>query len=149
METSESKTDPPSDRAALVARHMRFGWSSLFLFVLLGTLLEALLGFKWTPYMTNDTRQMLWRLAHAHGTLLALVHIAFALTLYIGMGTNLHRIVSPCLITASVLLPGGFFAGGLFTYNGDPGMGVLVVPLGACFMITAVFLIARSVVGKS
>jgi len=148
MEISESKQDPPSDPAALVTRHLRFGWSSLFLFVLLGTLLEALLGFKWTPYMTNDTRQMLWRLAHAHGTLLGLVHIAFALTLYIGKSKNLHRIVSPCLMTASILIPGGFFAGGIFTYNGDPGMGVLAVPFGACFMIISVFLIARSVVGK-
>ena len=149
METPESKTDSPSDRAALVARHLRFGWWSLFLFILLGTLLEALLGFKWTPYVTDDTRQMMWRLAHAHGTLFALVHIAFALTLNSGMGASLHRVVSPCLIAASVLLPGGFFTGGLITYNGDPGIGVMIVPLGACFMITAVFLIARCMTGKS
>ncbi len=140
----ESTTQDSSARAATVQRHLRFGWWSLFVFVLLGTVLEGLIGFKWTPYMTNDTRQMLWRLAHAHGTLLGLVHIAFALTVHSGASSRPHRWISPSLIAASILLPGGFFTGGIFTFNGDPGVGVLVVPLGACLMITAVLLVARS-----
>ncbi|MFP6586239.1 MAG: hypothetical protein VB814_01250 [Pirellulaceae bacterium] len=141
----ESATeDLTGRRTETVKRHLRFGWWSLFVFVLLGTVLEGLIGFKWMPYMTNDTRQVLWRLAHAHGTLLGLVHIAFALTVHSGVGAIPHRWISPSLITASILLPGGFFAGGIFTFNGDPGVGVLVVPLGACFMIAAVLLIARS-----
>jgi hypothetical protein len=131
-------------RTETVKRHLRFGWWSLFVFVLMGTVLEGLIGFKWTPYMTNDTRQVLWRLAHAHGTLLGLVHLAFALTVHSGESAMPHRWISPSLITASILLPGGFFAGGIFTFNGDPGVGVLVVPLGACFMIAAVLLIART-----
>ena len=151
---AESATeDSAIRRTETVKRHLRFGWWSLFVFVLLGTVLEGLIGFKWTPYMTNDTRQVLWRLAHAHGTLLGLVHIAFALTVHSGVSATLHRWISPSLIAASILLPGGFFAGGIFTFNGvgpmtlsppDPGLGIWVVPLGACFMIAAVLLIARS-----
>ena len=141
----ESTTeDSTVRRTETVKRHLRFGWWSLFVFILLGTVLEGLMGFKWTSYVTNDTRQMLWRLAHAHGTLLGLVHIAFALTVHSAVGATPHRWISPSLITASILLPGGFFAGGIFTFNGDPGVGVLVVPLGASFMIAAVLLIACS-----
>jgi len=129
-----------------VKRHLRFGWWSLFVFVLLGTILEGLLGFKSIQYVTadNEIRRMMWTLAHAHGTLLGLVHIAFALTVHSGVSATPHRWISPSLMTASILLPGGFFAGGIFPFENDPGVGVWVVPLGACFMIAAVLLIARS-----
>jgi hypothetical protein len=49
-----------------------------------------------------------------------------------------------CLLGASVLLPGGFFLGGLFLYGGDPGLGVLLVPLGALLLLVAVLLTARA-----
>lgn len=132
--------------AETVKRHLRFGWWSLFVFVLLGTILEGLLGFKSIQYVTDDIqiRRMMWTLAHAHGALLGLVHIAFALTVHSGASTTPHRWISPSLMTASILLPGGFFAGGIFPFENDPGVGVWVVPLGACFMIAAVLLIARS-----
>jgi len=143
--TVESATeDSTARRMETVKRHLRFGWWSLFVFVLLGTVLEGLLGFKWIPYVIGDIRRMMWTLAHAHGTLLGLVHIAFALTVHSGAGTMPHRWISPSLITASILLPGGFFAGGIFPFENDPDVGVWVVPLGACFMIAAVLLIARS-----
>jgi hypothetical protein len=144
-QNAELATEDSTVRLAeTVKRHLRFGWWSLFVFVLLGTILEGLLGFKWMPYETDDIRRMLWRLAHAHGTLLGLVHIAFALTVHSGVGTTPHRWISPSLMTASILLPGGFFASGIFPFPNDPGVGVWVVPLGACFMIAAVLLIARS-----
>ena len=54
------------------------------------------------------------------------------------------RLVSRCLIAASVLLPGGFFAGGVVYYAGDPGPGILLVPVGAFLLLTAVFLVARA-----
>ena len=43
---------------------------------------------------------------------------------------------------ASVLLPGGFFIGGFFIYDGDPGLGVFVVPVGALSLLIAVVLIS-------
>ncbi|HEY8174006.1 MAG TPA: hypothetical protein VIH21_13040, partial [Dehalococcoidia bacterium] len=57
-------------------RHLRFGWWSLFVFATLGLTLEALHGFKVRAYLdvSNDTRRLMWTLAHAHGTLLGLVH---------------------------------------------------------------------------
>jgi hypothetical protein len=49
------------------------------------------------------------------------------------------------LIGASVLLPGGFFLGGFFIYDGDPGLGALLVPVGGVLLLIAVFLTARGI----
>ena len=69
----------PSD---LTSRHLRFGWGSLLVFVLLGGVLEGMHGFKvdWYLAVGNETQRLMWRLAHAHGTFLSLVHVAFAFT---------------------------------------------------------------------
>jgi hypothetical protein len=129
-------------------RHLRVGWWSLLVFATLGLVLESLHGFKVRAYLdaSSETRRLMWTLAHAHGTLLAVVHIVFALTLRGAPEVNLRRpaLISGSLMGASVLLPGGFFLGGVQFYAGDPGLGVLLVPVGASLLLTAVFLVARS-----
>ena len=64
-------------------RHLRIGWWSLFVFAALGLMLESFHGFKVRAYLdvSNETRRLMWRLAHAHGTLLGVVHILFGLML--------------------------------------------------------------------
>jgi hypothetical protein len=130
-------------------RHLRFGWWSLLLFLTLGMVLEALHGFKlsWYLHVANETRRLMWTLAHTHGTLLSLVHLLFSVTVC-PQGADpagWRRWASSCLIGASFLLPGGFFLGGIFVYDGDPGLGVLLVPVGALLLWTAVYLSARNV----
>jgi hypothetical protein len=130
-------------------RHLRFGWWSLLVFASLGFTLETLHGLKVRAYLdvSNETRRLMWTLAHAHGTLLGLVHVAFGLTVRsaaLDPGLTNVRAISPALIAASVLLPGGFFLGGIAFYGGDPGLGVLLVPFGALSLIAAVFMIARA-----
>jgi hypothetical protein len=129
-------------------RHLRFGWWSLLVFAAAGLGLETLHGFKVAAYLdvSNETRRLMWTLAHAHGTLLAVIHIVFALTLRSvpEVATKDLRAISSSLVAASVLLPGGFFLGGITFYGGDPGLGVLVVPIGAAFLLAAVYLIARA-----
>ena len=70
----------PDHSAEMTSRHLRFGWGSLLVFVLLGGALEAMHGFKvdWYLAVGNETQRLMWRLAHAHGTFLSLVHVAFA-----------------------------------------------------------------------
>src|SRR5207247_1373670 len=114
---------------------------SLLLFLTLGILLEALHGFKAAWYLgaAHETRRLMWTLAHAHGVLLGLVHIAFGLTqekLPVAFAAG-RRLASMFLMGATVLLPGGFFLGGLVTYAGDPGIGVLLVPPGALLLLAA------------
>ncbi len=127
-------------------RHVRIGWWSLLGFLSLGAVLELLHGLKvgWYLDVGNETRRLMWTLAHAHGTLLSLVHIAFGVTLPLcsDRRASWPSIVSPCLFGASILLPGGFFLGGLFIYGGDPGLGIFLLPLGALLLVVAVFLIA-------
>ena len=128
-------------------RHVRFGWWSLLVFATLGLVLETLHGFKVRAYLdvSNETRRLMWTLAHAHGTLLSLVHVVFGQTVRIGLGPSERALqaISTSLIAASVLLPGGFFLGGIAFFSGDPGLGVALVPLGAALLLWAVFSIAR------
>ncbi len=137
----------------LAARHLRIGWWSLLLFLFLGVVLETLHGFKVGFYLdvSNETRRLMWTLAHAHGALLSLVHIAFAVSLkYAPESWNDDgRTLASRLHTAAlVLLPLGFFAGGLVIHGGDPGLGILLVPPGGIALFAAVFLTARGVSGR-
>jgi hypothetical protein len=128
-------------------RHVRFGWWSLLVFAIGGLVLESLHGFKVAAYLdvSNDTRRLMWTLAHAHGTLLSVLHVIFGLSVraFPEMGARARPLVSRALIGASVLLPGGFLVGGIGFYGGDPGVGILVVPIGAAALIIAVFQLAR------
>jgi hypothetical protein len=140
-----------------VQRHIRFGWWSLLTFVALGILLESLLAYKVTWYLGEDyenIRRLMWRLAHAHGTLLSLVHLLFAMTVHLVPATISQRgarFASPCFMAASFLLPGGFFLGGIFTFeqHADPGIGIFLVPVGALMMVVAVLLTALGVTRAS
>ncbi len=138
---------------ALSARHLRIGWWSLLLFLSLGLALETLHGFKVGFYLdaSNETRRLLWTLAHAHGTLLALVHVAFGLsvhTLALERAGGL-RSASAFLTLAGIVLPLGFFLGGIRVYGGDPWPAVLLVPAGGLFLFLAVLFAARAVSKRS
>lgn len=132
----------PSDTAKLQRRHLRFGWWSLLAFLTLGIGLEGLHGFKvgWYLDVANEARRLSWTLSHAHGTLLALIHLAFAYTLgwRPAGGLQRQRVASGCLLGASVLLPGGFFLGGIVIYDGDPGLAILLVPVGGALLLAGV-----------
>jgi hypothetical protein len=124
------------------------GWWSIFGFGAMGLALELLHGFKVGAYLDagNETRRLMWTLAHAHGTLLGLVHIAFAATLgLVTLADDKARLTSRLLVGASVLLPGGFFLGGVQFYAGDPGFGIAVVPAGAALLLAAAWTMGRVV----
>jgi len=121
-------------------RHLRFGWWALAIYVCLGIVLETMHGFKigWYLDVGNETRRLMFTLGHFHGTMLALVNIAAGLTIRSVDGFKLRASVSFALISATILLPGGFLLGGFFTYDGDPGTGVWLVPIGALLMLYGV-----------
>lgn len=129
---------------SLRARHLRFGWGSLLVFVVLGGALEAMHGFKvdWYLAVGNETQRLMWRLAHAHGTFLALVHIAFAAT--VAAAPVAPRLASACLLGASVALPGGFLLGAFGGAGGDPGLGIALVPVGLVLLVLALVGCLRS-----
>jgi len=141
------ETTPQSLISATAALHLRFGWWTLLFFLSAGLVLEALHGFKAGSYLdvSNSSRRLMWTLAHAHGTLLSLVNLAFAFTLKhlrdwpVGPRNMAWR----TLLAASLLMPGGFFLGGVVIYGGDPGPGIALVALGGLLLLVAVLLIAR------
>src|ERR1041384_5627299 len=154
---SLASKEPPSDASRsqrpfaadtlLVHRHLRIGWWGLLVFLTLGMVLEALHGFKVGYYLdvSNHTRRLMWTLAHAHGTLLGLLQVAFAATLkYAPSWENRQRdLASVCLMSAGILIPIGFFLGSLVVHAGDPGLGIVLVPIGAILLLMAGILTIR------
>jgi len=143
---SESVQRVSEPHRLYAARHQRFGWWSLFVFATLGLVLEFLHGFKIQAYLSvsNETRRLMWTLAHAHGVLLGIINIVLGSTLDRG-GLAIDNVpwISPALIAASLLLPAGFFAAGMTFYEGDPGVGIALVPIGAASLLFALGMIAR------
>jgi hypothetical protein len=144
----EKNPGPPS-ASTLVQRHLRFGWWALLFFLTMGLALESLHGFKVGFYLkvSNETRRLMWTLAHAHGTLLGLVNLAFAsaVRLIPAWPAAKRALASGALLASTILMPAGFFLGGVFIYAGDPGLGILLVPIGGILLFAAVFGAARAV----
>lgn len=130
------KVERPAIDHVLAIRHQRIGWWSLAVFAALGLALETLHGLKVGLYLDvgNDTRRLLWTLAHAHGALVGVLHVLYGLTLRSAPASSL---TSQCLTLAGLLLPAGFFLGGIGIHGGDPGLGVLLVPVGGVLLVTA------------
>ena len=138
-------TDKHESNRPWVRRHLLLGWGALCVFAILGTTLEALHGFKVGAYLDvgNETRRLMWRLAHAHGALLGLVHIAWGMTL-----TQLSAPApwaSRLFAAALMLLPAGFFLGGVVLYGGDPGVFIFIVPPGALAFVGGLIVATRAV----
>lgn len=127
-------------------RHLRFGWWSLFTFLALGLGLEILHGFKlgWYLDVGNETRRLMFTLAHSHGTLLALVNLAAGLTARSVKGFALPDTASHALMWGAILMPVGFFLGGVVIHDGDPGLGIALAPAGALLLLYGVFGAARA-----
>ena len=146
--TKQNDTNRQLNLDSYVLRHLRFGWWSLLVFLVLGIVLELLHGFKirWYLDVANETRRLMWTLAHAHGVLLGIVNIGLAATWALVPTAARQRqgMISICLMSAGVLLPGGFALGGIFIYGGDPGIGIFLVPVGAFFLCVGVLLMALS-----
>lgn len=146
---TEPKSPAAPDLGTVARRQLRFGFFALLGFLSLGVLLEAFHGFKIGFYLDvgNEARRLSLRLAHAHGTLLSLLHVVC------GLVASSRHAPSPAvaarsfwlLAAATSLLPGGFLLGGLFAHAGDPGFGVLLVPFGAVLLFAAIWVMARGI----
>lgn len=132
-------------RVDLAQRHLRAGWIALAVYLTLGIALEALHGFKAGFYLDvgNETRRLLFRLAHAHGTLLGIVNVLYGLTVR-AVPDSARPLASGSLLAALVLLPLGFFTGGIVIHGGDPGLPILLVPVGAVALLVGTIATARA-----
>jgi hypothetical protein len=145
-------SDPLVDlKHRLGHRHHLIGWWGLLVFVTLGIALDTMHGFKLGMYLdpANRWRRDLWRLAHFHGTLLAIVQIGFAVGLsrFGQWRERSLKLASFFLMDAFVLMPLGFFLGGIGYSEVDPSPGIFLVPIGALCLLLSVGLIAWSALG--
>ena len=141
--------EEPEAGATYVRLHLAVGWASLLVFLTLGIVLESMHAFRVQWYLAADEaewRRLMWTLAHAHGVLIALVHIAFAASVNLlpAWQGKTRLFASRSLISAGILMPCGFFLGGLFVYENDPGIGVWLVPAGSLLLFLAVLLTTRA-----
>lgn len=142
------REERPAARGAeetLARRHRRFGWVALLSWMTAGLVLETLHGYKIGAYLQDPVRRELLTLAHFHGALLAVVNLVYvrwaespALT------GGARRLASRALLTGSLLMPLGFLIGGAFPFEGDPGLGIALSPLGALALLTAAALQVRA-----
>jgi hypothetical protein len=145
------QASPPTTHAHLnpqSSKHLRLGWWLILIFLTMGIVLEAFHAFKvfWYLDMSNATRRLMFTLAHTHGTLLGVLNLAFGLSLpHLSDGQSGRlRLAGRYLLLASLLIPVGFFLGGLVIYGGDPSLGILLVPVGAICLFSAIWLTARA-----
>lgn len=125
------------------------GWLGMAVFLTLGIVLESFHALKVGDYLDagNETRRLLWTLAHSHGTLLSLLNIAYALTaMSVNFKVNTARWIVRWLIIAQWLLPLGFLLGGVSVHGGDPGLPILIVPFAAVSLLFGAALTAYNVV---
>jgi hypothetical protein len=122
---------------ASLTRTLRTGWLLLAVSLPLGVTLEALHGFKVQAYVASEMRREMWRLAHAHGTLLGLLCLVFTLLAEKHVAEPARASIAKLVRWGAVLMPLGFFAGGILNSEGDPSLGILIVPVGAVMLIVA------------
>jgi hypothetical protein len=116
-------------------RSARFGWTSLLLWSTFGLLLEAAHGFKLGLYLDDDLRHSLLRLAHAHGVILSLVVIVYGRSGPAHADGRGARLTGRLLRAGACVIPLGFVLSAVRPHEGDPGLPVLLVPLGAALLI--------------
>jgi hypothetical protein len=136
----------------IVARHLLFGWGLAATFIVLGLVLELLHGFKiqWYLAMANETRRLLWSLAHAHGVLLGLLNVAYALSLHgFPVRGSRQELVSALLIAGSICLPGGFLLGGIVVHGGDPNLFIALSPIGGCLLVVALPMVVSNFISRT
>jgi membrane protein DedA with SNARE-associated domain len=122
---------------------LRTGWALLAISLPFGVTLEALHAFKVASYLGNDMRREMWRLAHAHGTLLGVVCLVYAALADRHVAEAARASIGRQIAWGAVLMPAGFFLGGILNSEGDPSLGVLLVPLGALLLVAALVRCAR------
>jgi len=129
-------TAPASDATTAARTLIRQGWASIALWMTLGLLLEGMLGYKIPAYLNDPQRRELFRLAHAHGTLLGVLLIAGGLCIRGGV-IELQRIAAGALRLGAIMMPVGFAVAGIWHPEGDPGIAIWLVPPGAVLVIFA------------
>jgi hypothetical protein len=134
--------DAPPPSPSVSPLPLRTGLWLLAVSLPLGLTLEALHAMKVQVYLGSAMRRELWTLAHAHGNLLGILCLVFALLApRFGDAAGRARL-ERLLVAGAVAMPLGFLLGGVLNREGDPSLGILLVPLGGVLLFAALVLAA-------
>ena len=133
-------TAKPGDPA--IRKTLRAGWLLLAIALPFGVTLETLHAFKVQAYLASEMRREMWRLAHAHGTLLGILCLVSAALAEAHVAQAIRPRVMAMIRWGAVLMPLGFFLGGILNSEGDPSLGILLVPPGAFLLVVALVQVA-------
>lgn len=109
-------------------------WFGLLFWMSMGLLFEGLIGFRSPAYLQDPLRRELFRLAHAHGTILSILLLVANLYLVKGLIAQPKPAVLALQI-GTVLMPFGFLLGGLWHYESDPNFLIFLSPIGGLLII--------------
>lgn len=136
-------TDGGRDGAS--ATCLAAGWTLVTVSLAGGLLLESFHLVKLPSYLDVHLRRELWTLAHAHGALLGVTAVLFGLSAERLLPEPAVRARAARLVTwGAVLVPAGFFGGGIASAEGDPSLAILLVPAGGLLLLLGLGLLARS-----
>src|SRR5262245_4284624 len=135
-------TMPKGAADPAIRRTLRTGWLLLAIALPFGVTLEALHGFKVQAYLASDMRREMWRLAHAHGTLLGILCLVSGALADAWVPEAIRPRVLAMIRWGAVLMPLGFFLGGILNSEGDPSLGIVLVPVGAVLLVVALVRVA-------
>lgn len=122
-------------------------WFGLLFWMSMGLLFEGLIGFRTPAYLQDPLRRELFRLAHAHGTILCILLLVANLYLVRGLIAPPKAAVISLQI-GTILMPFGFLLGGLWHYESDPNFLIILSPLGGLLIIFGVAAAAFSSLKK-
>jgi hypothetical protein len=122
---------------------LRTGYWLLAVSLSFGLTLEALHGFKVRAFVQSEMRRELFRLAHAHGTLLGILCLVFAALAERHIANASRLSIARLVAFGAVLMPVGFFLGGVLNTEGDPSLGIALVPIGAVLLVVALIRCAQ------
>ena len=138
--TTTTTAPAPADQA--IRKTLRTGWLLLAISLPFGVTLEALHAFKVQAYLGSEMRREMWRLAHAHGTLLGILCLVFAAVAETYVAASIRARVATMIRWGAGLMPLGFFLGGILNSEGDPSLGIVLVPAGALLLVVALVRVA-------
>jgi len=124
-----AKNAPVAEAQAQAGLHARAGWTLLALGLAFGVTLEALEAFRVSWVVADIWRNRLWSLAHFHADAMGLLNLVYR---PYARGVAESR----ALAIGSALIPVGFVLGGFAHTEGDPGLGIALVPVGAALVIS-------------
>jgi hypothetical protein len=106
-----------------------------------GLLFEGLIGYRSPAYLNDPMRRELFRLAHAHGTILSLLLLIAGFCLA-SKQIELPKAAMFSLRIGAFVMPIGFLLGGIWHTETDPNFLIVLSPIGGVMVIFGVIAIA-------